>query len=324
MKSVFVTGGAGYIGSHACKALAGAGYLPVTYDSLEHGHEWAVQWGPLEQGDIRDGARLADVLEKYQPIAVMHFAAYAYVGESVTDPGRYYQNNVAGTLSLLEAMRLADIKDVVFSSTCATYGNPLTEKITEAHPQHPINPYGRSKLMIEQILADYVDAYSFRCAILRYFNAAGADPEGEIGEIHEPETHLIPLAIQAAYGNDKLKVFGTDYRTPDGTAIRDYIHVQDLANAHVAALKKLIEKKNSFSVNLGTGCGHSVRDVISSVERMSGQKVISEDFPRRPGDPPVLVAVPSLAYAELGWLPEYRDLDSIIAHALKWYLSRTR
>lgn len=324
MKTILVTGGAGFIGSHACKALANAGYLPVSYDSLEHGHKWAVRWGPLEQGDIRDNTRVFEVLKKYQPIAVMHFAAYAYVGESVKNPGRYYQNNVAGTLSLLEAMRQANIKDIVFSSTCATYGNPTTDRLTESHPQNPINPYGRSKLMIEKIMSDYADAYDFKYAVLRYFNAAGADPEGETGEKHEPETHLIPLAIQAAYEKNELKIFGTDYETPDGTAIRDYIHVQDLANAHVAALKKLIESKISFSVNLGTGCGHSVRQVISSVERVSGQKVISEDFPRRPGDPPVLVADPSLAYAELGWLPEYKELDSIIAHALKWYLSNTK
>ena len=324
MKTILVTGGAGFIGSHACKALANAGYLPVSYDSLEHGHKWAVRWGPLEQGDIRDNTRVFEVLKKDQPIAVMHFAAYAYVGESVKNPGRYYQNNVAGTLSLLEAMRQANIKDIVFSSTCATYGNPTTDRLTESHPQNPINPYGRSKLMIEKILSDYADAYDFEYAILRYFNAAGADPEGETGEKHEPETHLIPLAIQAAYEKNELKIFGTDYETPDSTAIRDYIHVQDLANAHVAALKKLIESKISFSVNLGTGCGHSVRQVISSVERVSGQKVISEDFPRRPGDPPVLVADPSLAYAELGWLPEYKELDSIIAHALKWYLSNTK
>jgi UDP-arabinose 4-epimerase len=322
MKTILVTGGAGFIGSHACKALANAGYLPISYDSLEHGHKWAVRWGPLEQGDIRDNTRVFEVLKKYQPIAVMHFAAYAYVGESVKNPGRYYQNNVAGTLSLLEAMRQANIKDIVFSSTCATYGNPTTDRLTESHPQNPINPYGRSKLMIEKILSDYADAYDFKYLILRYFNAAGADPEGETGEVHEPETHLIPLAIKAALGNGgPLCIFGGDYDTPDGTAIRDYIHVTDLASAHVLALGYLEQGRGErVEVNLGTGRGCSVRKILETVDKALGKKVPHIVSARREGDPPSLVADASKATRLLGWKPAYPDISKIIEDACNWEL----
>ncbi|MDX9767331.1 MAG: UDP-glucose 4-epimerase GalE [Ectothiorhodospiraceae bacterium] len=317
--TVLVTGGAGYIGSHACKALAAAGYLPVAFDSLEYGHEWAVQWGPFEHGHLEDRERLREVMQRHAPQAVMHFAAYAYVGESVTDPARYYRNNVAGTLTLLEAMREHDIRRIVFSSTCATYGNPLTPLLAEDHPQNPINPYGRSKLMIEQILADFAAAYGLRYAALRYFNAAGADPEARIGEDHDPETHLIPLAIAAALGGTPLRVFGNDYPTPDGTAIRDYIHVDDLADAHVAALGRLEAKDECLALNLGTGRGHSVREVIDAVEKVSGQKVPHTDAARRAGDPPQLVADATLAKDMLHWQARYTSLEDIVATAWRWH-----
>ena len=314
-KVILVTGGAGYIGSHACKALAAAGYLPVAYDSLEFGHAWAVQWGPLERGSLEDKVRVRAVLEQYRPHAVMHFAAYAYVGESVVDPARYYLNNVGGALILLEAMREAGIGCFVFSSTCATYGNPVSASISEAHPQHPVNPYGRSKLMIERILADYAQAYGLRYAALRYFNAAGAEPDGEIGEDHEPETHLIPLAIRAALGGPHLSVFGNDYPTPDGTAIRDYIHVADLANAHVAAIQHLESGGENLLLNLGTGQGHSVLEVIRAVEAVSGRKVPFLAAPRRAGDPPQLIADARRAVEVLLWCPQYPALAEMVATA---------
>lgn len=318
MKKVLVTGGAGYIGSHVCKALAQAGYEPVCYDSLEFGHEWAVQWGPLEIGRIEDTDFLLTTCRRYQPVAVMHFAAYAYVGESVADPARYYLNNVAGTLSLLTAMRQATINKIIFSSSCATYGLPESPRITEHQPQNPINPYGRSKLMIEQILQDYASAYGLIYATLRYFNAAGADPDMEIGEEHQPETHLIPLAIQAALSGSPLSIFGTDYPTADGTAIRDYIHVTDLATAHVAALIYLEEQQKNIAVNLGTGQGHSIREVMQSVEEVTGKKVPWTAAPRRPGDPPQLVADPSLAQKRLSWHPQTITLRDMIASTFSW------
>ncbi len=239
-KTVLVTGGAGYIGAHACKALAEVGYTPVTYDNFAYGHPGAVKWGPLEKGDIDDRKQLEMVMQKYNPCAVMHFAAYAYVGESVKNPAKYYRNNVAGTLSLLESMKSCGIDKIIFSSTCATYGIPDQIPIVENHPQNPINPYGRSKLMIEWILHDFAAAYDFKFVSLRYFNAAGADPAAVIGEDHDPETHLIPLVLDAALGRrNRLEIYGTDYDTPDGTCIRDYIHVSDLAGAHLLALKYL-------------------------------------------------------------------------------------
>ena len=318
--NVLVTGGAGYIGSHACKALAAAGYTPITLDNLVYGHEWAVQWGPFVEADLGDRARLRDVLQDYQVEAVMHFAAYAYVGESMQDPGKYFANNVANTLALLDTMRVGGVKRIVFSSTCATYGLPERVPIDEEHPQKPVNPYGESKLFVERALKWYGVAHGFESAALRYFNAAGADPDGKIGEDHEPETHLIPLVIQAALGmRSYVEIFGTDYPSADGTAIRDYIHVTDLAAAHVKALEHLVGGGRSLALNLGTGQGYSVKEVISSVERVSGRAVPTRDAPRRPGDPPMLVAQPGMAAKLLEWVPRYSDLDTIVATALRWH-----
>ena len=320
MKNILVTGGAGYIGSHTCKLLAQRGYLPITYDNLVYGHTRAVQWGPFIQGDIRDTEALAKVFAEYQPEAVIHFAAFAYVGESVEHPEKYYQNNVAGTLSLLEVMRGFGCDRFIFSSTCATYGNPQELPLTEEHHQQPINSYGRSKLMIEQILADYSAAYGLSSIALRYFNAAGADLEGDIGEDHEPETHLIPLTILAALGKrSAIEVYGTDYDTPDGTAIRDYIHVADLADAHVRALELLQKEKKSRAFNLGTGIGTSVQSIIRTVEELSERKVPVTYGPRRPGDPPTLIASADKAAEFLGWQPRHSDIETIIRSALAWH-----
>ena len=324
-RRILVTGGAGYIGSHACKALSQAEYEPIVYDNLVYGHEWAVRWGPLEQGDIADRIRLDEVLQRYQPAAVMHFAAYAYVGESVQDPGKYYRNNVAGTLTLLEAMRDYSIDKLVFSSTCATYGEPSQIPIPEDHLQQPINPYGRSKLMIEQILRDFDIAYELRSISLRYFNAAGADPEHEIGEAHDPETHLIPLVLDAASGRrPAITVFGEDYDTPDGTCIRDYIHVTDLADAHVLALQALEHGAASTVYNLGNGQGFSVREVIDCARRITGREVPVETGPRRAGDPPRLVGDAGRIHQELGWQPRYADLDEILQTAWNWHRRQNR
>jgi UDP-arabinose 4-epimerase len=317
--TVFVTGGAGYIGSHACKALARAGWQPVVYDNLSYGHDWAVRWGPLERGDITDSARLDAVIAAVRPVAVMHFAAYTYVGESVQNPAKYYANNVVGTLTLLDAARRAGIERVVFSSTCATYGMPQRAAMDEAHPQAPINPYGFTKLAVERILADYRAAYGIRSIALRYFNAAGADADGEIGESHDPETHLIPLALGAALGKrPPITVFGNDYGTPDGTCIRDYVHVSDLASGHVAALERLAGEPPRAAYNLGTGMGHSVRQVIDRIGALAGRPVPCADGPRRAGDPDRLVAAVSHALGELGWHPAHSDLDTILRTALQW------
>ena len=323
-RTVLVTGGAGYIGSHACKALSRAGFTPVTIDNLVYGHDWAVKWGPFIKGDILDGRLLDQVFGTFSPVSVIHFAAFAYVGESVSDPGKYYQNNVAGTISLLEAMRRNDCRNIVFSSTCATYGTPDRVPISEDHPQRPINPYGRSKFMIEQILRDFHDAYGLRYASLRYFNAAGGDPDGEIGEDHEPETHLIPLVVHAALGmRPFVEVFGNDYPTPDGTAVRDYIHVTDLAEAHVLALQHILDGGESVCLNLGTGQGNSVREVIRAVEEETGTEVPVREAPRRPGDPPMLVAEAARAAEQLRWKPCFTDIRSIVRTALQWHRSRT-
>ena len=319
-QSVIVIGGAGYIGSHACKALARAGYLPVVYDNLCYGHEWAVKWGPLERGDILDRTRLHEVLTRYRPDAVMHFAAFAYVGESVTDPGRYYRNNVVGSLNLLEAMRDLRIARIVFSSTCATYGLPEKLPISEDVPLRPINPYGASKLMVEQMLADFGTAHGLAWISLRYFNAAGADPDCEIGEDHDPETHLIPLVLDAASGRrSHVMVLGTDYDTPDGTCIRDYIHVMDLADAHVIALQAIEGETPSGAYNLGNGRGFSVREVIAAVERVTGLKVPVILGERRAGDPAALVSDASKTHKILGWQPKISDLDEIIRTAWAWH-----
>jgi UDP-arabinose 4-epimerase len=318
-QSILVTGGAGYVGSHACKALAAAGYRPVVYDNLSRGHAEAVRWGPLVRGDLHERARLVEAMGAHGVTAVMHFAAFAYVGESVGNPELYYRNNVGGTLALLDGMREARVETIVFSSTCAIYGIPDALPIREDAAKAPLNPYGDTKLAIERALHWYGGAYGLRYAALRYFNAAGADSDGEIGENHEPETHLIPLVLRAALGRgEKLQVFGTDYSTPDGTAIRDYIHVMDLADAHVRALGHLAGGGDSLALNLGTGSGHSVREVITAVERIAGRPVPYSEAPRRAGDPPELVADPALAVARLEWQPRFSDLDTIVRTALAW------
>lgn len=323
MRAVLVTGGAGYIGSHVCKALASAGWTPIAYDDLSRGHRELVRWGPLEEGDVGDARRLAEVLRRWRPEAVMHFAARTEVGESVREPALYYAGNTAATLTLLEAARRHGVQGFVFSSTCATYGAPQRLPITEDLPQQPVSPYGWSKLMVERILADYGGAYGLRWAALRYFNAAGADPDGETGEDHRPETHLIPRALMAASGlADHLELFGTDWPTPDGTCLRDYVHVSDLARWHVAALEYLLAGGESVAVNLGTGLGHSVRQVLSAVETVTGRAVPLRISPRRPGDPPVLVADPSLARRLFAADPVHADMETIVATAWGWFRRR--
>jgi UDP-glucose-4-epimerase GalE len=318
-EAVLVTGGAGYVGSHTCKALAALGYLPVSLDNLVRGHRWAVRWGPLVESGITDTSALDHIFTEYRPKAVIHFAAYAYVGESVESPAMYYQNNVAGSMALLEAMRRHGCGNIIFSSSCTTYGIPCQVPISEDHPQFPINPYGRSKLMMEQIIRDYGSAYGIRHAILRYFNAAGADPEGKIGEDHDPETHLIPIVLQTVWGQRQdMEVFGSDYGTPDGTAIRDYVHVTDLGVAHVLALKYLTGVGQSLCANLGTGQGYSVLEVIEAVRQVTGKPVAYRTVGRRPGDPPALVAKADLAYSLLGWKPGFIDIKETISTAWNW------
>jgi UDP-arabinose 4-epimerase len=323
LTSVLVTGGAGYIGAHACEALARAGLQPVTYDNLSRGHRELVKFGPFEKGDIRDPARLLDVLRRWRPAAVMHFAALSAVGESVRDPSIYYDNNVHGAQTLLDAMRTTGVRRFVFSSTAATYGEPEQQPMTEETPTRPINPYGRSKLMIEQLLRDYDAAYGLRSISLRYFNACGAHPSAGIGELHDPETHLIPRAIQAVQGRiEALDIMGTDYPTPDGTAIRDYIHVCDLADAHLAALRYLEDGGATASMNLGTGKGHSVREIVEATGRAVGRPVPARYAPRRPGDPPVLVADPAMAKKVLGWSARWTDIEQTIASAWAFHEAR--
>jgi UDP-arabinose 4-epimerase len=322
-KAILVTGGAGYIGSHACKALARAGYTPIAFDNLVYGHREAVRWGPLVEGDLADQALVAQTLRRFDIAAVMHFAAYAYVGESMAKPELYFRNNVVNSLGLLECMNEAGIRRIVFSSTCATYGIPETVPIREILPQRPVNPYGESKLMIERALHWHGIAHGLRHVALRYFNAAGADPDGEIGEHHDPETHLIPLVLDAASGRRaQIDIYGKDYATPDGTAIRDYIHVTDLAAAHVQALDYLEGGGASIALNLATGQGHSVREVIAAAERITGRRIPQREVERRPGDPPCLVADATLANRTLGWTPRVSDLDTIIATAWAWHTSR--
>ncbi len=321
--NVLVTGGAGYIGSHACKALRVAGYNPVAYDNLSSGHEWAVKWGPLERGDILDFTRLIEVLNCYKPLAVMHFAGLIAVGESVEHPERYYRNNVIGSLSLLQAMREVGVNNVIFSSTAAVYGLPKEAPINETSLEKPINPYGETKLIVERVLRDFGVAYGLNWTALRYFNAAGADPASETGEAHDPETHLIPIIIESIQGKrDRLTVYGADYDTPDGTCIRDYIHVSDLADAHVAALNRLRRGGSSGSYNLGNGAGFSVREVINTAQTVTGKIVPVTYGARRRGDPAVLVADASRATHELSWRPKISSLDEIIRTAWAWH-SRT-
>ena len=317
---VLVIGGAGYIGSHAARALKRAGHEVVVFDNLSTGYEFLAAGFDLVKGDILDAAALARVLPRCD--AIMHFAARCYVGESVADPKRYFRNNVEGGLSLLNAALAAGVKKIIFSSTCAVYGEPAKVPIEENTPRQPVNPYGVSKLFFEQALEAYDRAYGFRFACLRYFNAAGADESGEIGELHDPETHLIPLALRAAAGlGPELQVFGSDYPTPDGTCIRDYIHVNDLASAHVNALEHLAAGKDSFAVNVGTGSGYSVQQVISAVEEITGKRVPRKIGPRRAGDPPALVANPAKAQALLQWKAQ-RGLREVVATAWNWMEKR--
>jgi UDP-arabinose 4-epimerase len=324
-KNVLVTGGAGYIGSHTCKILALEGYQPIAFDNLSSGHTWAAKWGPFERGDILDRTALDRAIEKYRPSACLHFAAFSYVGESVSDPGRYYRNNVAGSLTLLEALRDNGVNQFVLSSTCATYGIPDKVPIDETLTQAPINPYGASKFMVERMLADFYAAHRLRSVALRYFNAAGADPDVEIGEDHDPETHLVPLVLDAACGDrEAITVFGTDYETPDGTCVRDYIHVTDLAKAHVLALKALEQGLSLRAFNLGNGHGYSVREVIASVERVTGLPVPVSFGERRPGDPARLISNSMRAASELQWRPHITVLDDIISTAWEWHKRRAQ
>lgn len=319
MAVVLIVGGAGYIGSHACKALAQQGHTPVVYDNLVYGHEDSVKWGKFEKGDILDSGRLDEVFQKHNPSHVMHFAAYAYVGESVTDPAKYYKNNVMGSINLLEAMRRNSIKNIIFSSTCATYGDVDTLPITEETPQAPINPYGQTKLMVEQALKDYSRAYGLKWVVFRYFNAAGCDPDGELGERHDPETHVIPLAIEAAIDQGSFKIFGTDYDTPDGTAIRDYIHVSDLAEAHCLGVDFLDRTQGNEAFNLATGNGVSVLQIVSAVNMAVGTDVPVELATRRAGDPPALYSVAHKAKNMLCWTPRFVNIRETVETAARWF-----
>jgi UDP-glucose 4-epimerase len=321
---VLVTGGAGYIGSHAVRLLARAGHDVWVYDNLSLGHRAAVPAGRLVEGQLLDRERVVEALRSHGIEAVMHFAAFAAVGESVADPAKYYQNNIVASLSLLEAMRASGVTRIVFSSTTATYGVPEQIPITEEERQQPINPYGFGKLVIEHALADYAHAYGFAYAALRYFNAAGASPDGDLGEDHDPETHLIPIILQVALGQrSHVTVFGDDYPTPDGTCIRDYIHVDDLGAAHLLALAQLTPGQG-LKLNLGTGQGHSVRQVIEACRRVTGHAIPVQLGPRRPGDPPELVADSRLAQRVLNWRPQYTDIEAIVRTAWKWHSSHPR
>lgn len=319
MRSILVVGGAGYIGSHMVKYLARAGRHVVVLDNLSTGHADVVRYGELVVGDMADTELLDRLFHSHRFDAVMHFAAFSLVGESVSDPGKYYRNNVANTLNLLDAMVRHQVTHFVFSSTAATFGEPQTDRIDESHRQNPINPYGRSKLVVEHILADYDRAYGLRSVCLRYFNAAGADPEGELGERHDPETHLIPLVLQAASGRrSHIHVFGTDYETPDGSCLRDYIHVQDLCSAHQLALEWLQKHDQSQQFNLGNGDGYSVLEVITTAREVTGKEIPVLIGDRRVGDPARLIADATLAQQQLGWKPDYPDLADMIAHAWQW------
>ncbi len=318
--SILISGGAGYIGSHTAKSLSRAGFEPVVYDNLSTGHRWAVKWGPLVEADLSDKASLKQALKQYNVTAAIHFAAHAYVGESVLDPRRYFENNVINTLHLLNTLMDSGINHIVFSSSCAVYGEPQSFPISESHVKLPVNPYGDSKLFIERVLDWYGRAYGLRWAALRYFNAAGADPSGELGEVHNPETHLVPRLIEAALGRlESVEIFGVDYPTEDGTAVRDYVHVLDLAEAHVAAVQHLLSGGESFSANLGTGHGVSVREVITAVERVSDSTINAKTAPRRVGDPPVLIADPTNAERILDWHPRFSSLDNIVNSAWDWH-----
>ena len=316
---ILITGGAGYIGSHANKILNKHGYKTIVYDNLSRGHREFVKWGHFVEGDLADKDRLLLCFQTYPIKAVMHYGAFCYVGESVTNPAEYYRNNVANTINLLDVMVQHKVKHFIFSSSCSTYGNPIESPMTEDHLQMPINPYGKSKLMVEQILKDYDKAYAISNVCLRYFNAAGADPDTEIGEWHEPEPHLIPLVLRAAAGqNEYVQIFGTDYDTPDGTCIRDYIHVNDLATAHLLALEYLKRGAASSAFNLGNGSGFSVKEIIAAVGRVTGKSIKIVQAKRREGDPPILVGSSDKARKILNWLPQYQNIDDIIKTAWIW------
>ena len=318
--AILICGGAGYIGSHVNKELHRQGYKTVVYDNLVYGHPEAVKWGKLIQADLADTEALNQVFFENRIDAVVHLAAYAYVGESVIEPEKYYWNNVYNTLNLLKAMRRHECRTVIFSSTCATYGIPDHVPISEDMPQRPINPYGATKLMVERIFRDYSNAYGLRFVVLRYFNAAGADPEGEIGESHDPETHIIPLVLDAASGRrPNICVFGTDYDTPDGSCIRDYIHVTDLADAHVLALRYLEGGRGSDFFNLGNARGTSVLEIIQTAQHITGKQIPVVFSERRPGDPPILTGCNEKAAHVLGWKPRFGEIDTIIAHAWNWH-----
>ena len=320
MANILVTGGAGYIGSHACKALAAAGHTPVTFDNLVTGWRDAVKFGPFVQGDLLNRAEIDAAFEQYQPVAVMHFAALSQVGDSMKQPGTYWRNNVEGSLNLIEATVSAGCKHFVFSSTCATYGDQDNVVLDENSAQHPINAYGASKRAIEDILRDFEAAYGLQSVIFRYFNVAGADPEGEVGEFHQPETHLIPLMLDAIDGKrDALTIFGTDYDTPDGTCIRDYVHVCDLVDAHVLGLNWLREDKGSRVFNLGTGTGFSVREVVEHSREVTNRAVPMTEGDRRPGDCTKLVSGSVRAETELGWRPTRSTLQQMITDAWRWH-----
>ncbi|HEY3835492.1 MAG TPA: UDP-glucose 4-epimerase GalE [Bryobacteraceae bacterium] len=319
MTNILLTGGAGYIGSHTAKALAAAGYLPVVLDNFSTGNPWAVKWGPLVQGDIRDYDLVSETLARYKIAAVIHLAGSALVGESNRVPQNYFDNNVAGSLGLFKALLDGEVRRVVFSSTCATYGNSRRRLITEDHPQAPVNPYGESKLFVERALHWYGRCFDLRSVCFRYFNAAGADPEGEIGEQHDPETHLIPLTIHAALGRKKcVRVYGTDFPTRDGTAVRDYVHVTDIARAHLMALEYLLKGGESQCLNLGTGRGHSVNEVIEMTRKVSGARLTVRLMQRREGDPASLVADARKAGVVLGWKPVSSDLRTMVETAWRW------
>ncbi len=324
MIKVLVTGGAGYIGSHCCKELHKKGYHPVVVDNLVYGHRQNAKWGDFFEGDIADRKLMTEIFSSHDIHAVIHFAAYAYVGESMTAPMKYYKNNVQKTILLLHETLKNNIRHFIFSSSCAVYGMPHTIPIDEEHSRFPISPYGRSKYMVEEILSDCGEAYPIDFMSLRYFNAAGADPQGDIGEKHDPETHLIPLILDVAAGrSDEIKVFGCDYETEDGSCIRDYIHVTDLAKAHVLALEKLLDGELSRNVNLGTGKGFSVLEAIALAQKITGKDIPYTVTDRRPGDPPVLVASNQKALLELGWQPIYTSLEDIIQTAWNWHQSMT-
>lgn len=319
MATVLVTGGAGYIGSHTCKALAAAGHRPVVYDNLSNGHHWAAKWGPLIEADILDQAALAHTMEIYKPDAIIHFAGSIEAGESVRDPGKYHGNNTFGSLSLLQVLARVDVRPLVFSSTAAVYGTPVETPIAEDHPLLPINPYGNSKLAVERMLADFETAHGLKYAALRYFNAAGADPDGDVGEAHDPETHVIPLAIRAAVSKEGMfTVFGTDYPTDDGTAVRDFVHVTDLADAHVAALDHLVASNQSDCFNIGTGRGNSVSEIVSAVQEVTGRRMRLKFGQRRAGDPAILVADADKARRVLDWSPRFLEIQEIVATAHRW------